>query len=175
MNYFELYELPVAFVLDEKLLRKKFLELSKKYHPDFYTQSGTEKQSEILELSTLNNKAFQTLGDFNKRMQYVLKLAGVLEEEEKFALPQIFLMEMMDLNEMLMELQFDPDPAKAKEVLQHLNETGNHLYKDVEPFIKNFDFSDTPDETYQRIKEYYYKNRYLLRIRQQMDKFALPD
>jgi molecular chaperone HscB len=36
MNYFELYEIPVSLKPDQQLLRKKFYELSRKYHPDFY-------------------------------------------------------------------------------------------------------------------------------------------
>lgn len=170
MKYFEMYELPVSFLLDEKLIRQKFLDLTKKYHPDFFTQSSGKTQQEALELTTLNNKAFQTLSDFHKRMQYILKEVGVLEEEEKYQLPQIFLMEMMDLNEMLAEMKFDPDPNKKEEVIAHLQETAKHLYKEAEPFLIGYDWQNTDLETYKHIKEYYYKSRYLARIKDQIEK-----
>ena len=63
MNYFEFYDMPESFTLDEALIKKKFYELSKEYHPDFYANEDEAKQQEILELSTLNNKAYQTLSN----------------------------------------------------------------------------------------------------------------
>lgn len=175
MNYFTFYELPVSFLLDEKQLRAKFLELGKRYHPDFYTKASPDKQAKILELSTLNNKAFKILGSFDRRMQYILKEAGVLEEEEKYQLPQIFLMEMMDMNEILMELQFDPDPLKKEEVLNHLEQIDKNMYSEIENVLKEYKIENATKAQYKQIKEYYYKSRYLLRIREQLDKFALPD
>jgi molecular chaperone HscB len=38
---------------------------------------------EVLELSTLNNNAYKTLSDFDKRMKYILELKEVLGEEGK--------------------------------------------------------------------------------------------
>lgn len=172
MNYFELYDLPLSFLPDEKQIRLKYLELSKKYHPDFYSSASAEKQNEVLALSTLSNKAFQTLSDFDKRMKYILQEKGYLEEEEKFTLPQTFLMEMMDLNELLMEIQFDPDPAKQEQVNQHLTEAEKNLIEGIMPVLKTYNAADASDAFYHQVKEFYYKRRYLLRIREQLDKFA---
>lgn len=111
MNYFELYEFPVSFNLDAVLLKKKFYDLSKHYHPDFYANESEEKQLEILELSTQINKAYQVLADLQKRIEYVLTLNQLLSDEGKYQLPQDFLMEMMEVNEALMELDLEPDAA----------------------------------------------------------------
>jgi len=78
LNYFELYNLPISFQIDNALVKKKFYELSKRYHPDFYVNESDEKQAEILELSTLNNKAYQVLSDPLKRIEYVLSLNSML-------------------------------------------------------------------------------------------------
>lgn len=172
MNYFELYDLPLSFLPDEKQIRTKYLELSKKYHPDFYSSASPEKQNEVLELSTQSNKAFQTLSEFDKRMKYILKEKGYLEEEEKFTLPQMFLMEMMDLNELLMEIQFDPDPQKKEQVLSHIDQSEKSLFDGIMPVLKTFDETNATDAFYHQVKEFYYKRRYLLRIREQLDKFA---
>ena len=63
-----------------------------------------EKQQEILELSTINNKAWQTLSDPAKRLEYILRQHELLVDGAKPALPADFLMEMMDINERLMEI-----------------------------------------------------------------------
>ena len=91
MNYFELYDLQISFNPDQKLVKQKFYALSKQYHPDFYINESQEKQAEVLELSTLNNKAFQILKDPQRRLHYILELKGVLVEGENYALPQSFL------------------------------------------------------------------------------------
>ena len=51
MNYFELYEIPIAFLIDPLALKKKYFELSRKYHPDFFSQENESEQAEALEKS----------------------------------------------------------------------------------------------------------------------------
>src|SRR5882757_9336366 len=104
MNYFEFYGIPESFNIEPGTLKKKFYELSKLYHPDFYAGEDEAKQQEILELSTLNNKAYQVLLDPERRMEYILKLHDLVSEGAKPQLPADFLMEMMDINERLMEV-----------------------------------------------------------------------
>ena len=45
--------------------------------------------------------------DPDLRMRYILELEGSLGEEGQNQIPQDFLMEMMEINEALMELEFD--------------------------------------------------------------------
>jgi len=172
MNYFELYELPVSFILDKNEVKRKFYQLSKKYHPDFYTLESEEKQAEILELSTLTNEAYQVLSDDDKRMKYVLSLRNMLDEEGKAQIPQDFLMEMMDVNETLMELEFDFDENNFSQLKNTLREKENALYETVHSTLENYQDGTTPDSELKKIKEYYYKKRYLLRIQENLNKFA---
>src|ERR1700744_6359589 len=104
MNYFEFYGLSESFTLDDAIVKKKFYQLSKEYHPDFYANEDDAKQQEILELSTLINKAYQTLLSPARRLEYILKLHDLISEGAKPQLPADFLMEMMDINERLMEV-----------------------------------------------------------------------
>src|ERR1700744_989440 len=103
INYFEFYAIPESFNPDQAALKKKFYELSKQYHPDFFANEDEAKQQEILELSTLNNKTYQTLSDPAKRLDYILRLHNLVADGAKPQLPADFLMEMMDINERLME------------------------------------------------------------------------
>jgi len=172
MNYFEFFDIPIAFKIDEAELKKRFYENSKKYHPDFYTLESEEKQTEILELSTLNNEAYQTLADFDRRLKYILELKNALAEEGKNEVPQDFLMEMMDINEVLMELEFDFDEAKYAEALEQVKAQESSIYEEVADLIKNYDDEKTTDAELSAIKDFYLKKRYLLRIRENLSKFA---
>ncbi len=98
MNYFELYGIPVNLLVDAKVIKPVFYELSRKYHPDFYSNASEERQSDMLEKSSLVNKAFKVFNQPDELIKYVLQLKGLLEEEEKYVLPPAFLMEIMELN-----------------------------------------------------------------------------
>jgi molecular chaperone HscB len=174
MNYFELYELPISFNPDQQLVKQKFYELSKKFHPDFYINEGQEKQDEVLELSTVNNKAFQVLKDPQKRLHYILELKEQLVEGENYALPQSFLMEMMDVNEALMELEFDTDAKKLAELKNQIAEIEDALNNELTALTSSFDVSDAAEQedALKAIKDIYYRNKYLWRIRESLSKFA---
>lgn len=172
MNYFEFFNLPLRFLIDEDALRKAFYANSKKYHPDFFTLDTEEKQAEILELSTLNNQAYNTLSDFDKRMKYILDLKNVLAEEGQNQLPQDFLGEMMDINEALMELEFDFEQEQFESIQQDLNALEQSIYESVRPLLEDYEDKPELDSGLVRLKEYYLKKRYLLRIRENLSKFA---
>lgn len=169
MNFFEFFQLPLAFLLDEDALKKAYYANSKKYHPDFYTLDSPEKQEQILELSSFNNEAFQTLADPDRRMRYVLDLFGVIAEEGANEIPQDFLMDMMDINEAIMELDFDFNPVQYQQALAQLEKLENDLYQAIFPFLQSF---ETQPSSLEAIKEYYFKKKYLLRIRENLSKFA---
>ena len=171
-NYFEFYNLPLSFKVDAAGLKRQYYQLSKQYHPDFYTLESAEKQAEILALSTLNNEAYQTLSDFDKRMKYLLQLKGLLAEEGQNQLPQDFLLEMMDLNENLLELEMDFDPNTHQQVLQQVQAQEDQLLDSIQSLIDHYDEAQTPVAELEKVKEYYLKKRYLLRIRENLNKFA---
>jgi len=174
MNYFEFYDLPVSFHPDQQLVKQKFYELSKKYHPDFHINSDADQQEEILERSTFNNKAFQVLKDPQKRLHYILTLKELLVEGENYVLPQSFLMEMMDVNEALMELEFDPDAAKSSALKTQILSIKKELNDELEALTSSFDhIQDQDQETaLKAIKDLYYRNKYLIRIKESLAKLG---
>ena len=174
MNYFEFYAVPESFDIDENLVKRKFYELSKTYHPDFYIAEPEEKQQEILELSTLNNKAYQVLSNPQKRLEYILHLHGHALEGEKYQLPQDFLMEMMEVNEALMELEMEPDEQVLASTLKQIEEIEADLKSDLSLLTTGFDTKDaaSKETLLLRIKDIYYRQKYLLRIRESLNKFA---
>ena len=171
MNYFEFYGLSESFTLDDAIVKKKFYQLSKQYHPDFYANESDEKQQEILELSTINNKAWQTLSDPAKRLEYILRQHNLLVDGAKPQLPSDFLMEMMDINERLMEADgADQLAAINNEVLAADDDIQLQLSK----LTGDYDtLDDTAKESrLEAILDLYYREKYLLRIKESLNTFA---
>ena len=172
-NYFEFYDLPLSFNVDESQLKKKFYAHSKQFHPDFYVNEPQEKQDEILELSTLNNKAYKILSDPLKRIEYILGLNEMLAEGDKYTLPQDFLMDMMDVNEALMDMELDPNTIRLIDIRAQVDQLEMTLFDELKLLTDEFDstpISDAPG-TLLKIKDIWYRQKYLMRIRTSMNKF----
>lgn len=172
-NYFEFYDLPLSFKVDQSQLKKKFYEFSKKYHPDFYVNESQAKQDEILEVSTVNNKAYKTLSDPLMRIEYILEMHDLLAEGDKYALPQDFLMDMMDVNEALMDMEFDPDPSRLMEITSEVDQLETSLFDELKQLTDEFDakINSDPGSILLKIKDIWYRQKYLMRIRTSMNKF----
>ena len=123
MNYFDLFELPFAPSVNKANLSRKYFELQRKFHPDFFSDATEQEREETLDQS---------------------------------ALPNEFLMEMMEINELLEE----NDQASN---LIKVNGMAEEMYNEVKPVIERYS-PDTTDLELLKIKEYYYKKKYLNRI-----------
>ncbi|MEO6731715.1 MAG: Fe-S protein assembly co-chaperone HscB [Ferruginibacter sp.] len=161
MNYFELFDIPVALKIDKAGLAKKYFELQKKFHPDFFTQAGEDEQKEALEKSSQVNKALKVLQQPDQTIQYVLQLKGLLSENEKYELPPDFLMEMMELNEKLTEQ--DEDAFKIEVAALE-----DAQYEAVKSTIENYNDESVTTEGLLKLKEYYFKKKYMHRILERM-------
>jgi molecular chaperone HscB len=173
MNHFEFYGLPIRLAVDEAAVRRIYLLNSKKYHPDFHTLSEEKAQATMLELSTQNNEAFLTLSDLDKRIHYVLELKGLLGTgNENPSLPQDFLMEMMDINEALMELEFDFEAERYQNTLQGVQNMEKELLEQVQPILNNWTEETGTEAELLAVRDFFFKKRYLLRIKENLSKFA---
>jgi molecular chaperone HscB len=155
MNYFEFYQIPEAFFIDENELRQKYHQITKQLHPDFFTKSSEIEQMVALEKSTLNNQAYKTLSGFESRMAYILELHGLLQNSP--TLPQSFLMQMMDINEAIEE-------GKTEMVTYEVQKMKENLWKEIEPVLKNYLQSTDKNVDLNKILMYYLKTKYLDRL-----------
>jgi molecular chaperone HscB len=165
MNYFELFDIPVQLKVDALSLHKKFIELSKKYHPDYFATQHNDKQVEALEMSASINKGYKIFKNPDETIKYVLQSKGLLEEEEKYQLPPAFLMEMMEINEQMAEAREKSTISNLQSSIDHLQ---NDIYEPVKKIVEHYQEAVTSEKELLQVKEYYFKKKYLNRIQQQL-------
>ncbi len=171
MNYFEFYGLEEKFFIDEDALKKKFYEFSKKYHPDFHALKSEEEQNELLELSSINNQAYKALQNFNSRLEQILFNKGILITDEKYALAPDFLMEMMEINEAIMDLSLEPDTTSATKLKTQVEVMNADINESLHLAAKSYDeASENQDAILLKIKDFYYRRKYLMRIQDSLNK-----
>ena len=164
MNYFELFDIPVSFLPDLVALKKKFYELSRKYHPDYFTGENEADQAEALHISSLVNKAYKVLQNQDETIKYILQSKGLLADDEKYELPPHFLMDMMEINEQWMEANTENNTEKMATIKNQIAELEDEIYQPVKAIIENYKDEESNAEHLLKVKEYYFKKKYLNRI-----------
>ena len=160
MNYFDLFEIPIQFAVDPAALKKKYLLLSRKFHPDFFTNEEEEAKQAALEKSSLLNKAWQVFQDPLLTLQYALIQLGVILENDNPKLPAPFLQEMMELNEMLLT----EEPAEIEGCKKQIIQIENNLFIEVKDIIEKRDVKQISTIELEKIRDYYFKRKYVDRI-----------
>ena len=156
MNYFELFGLMPTPRVDPSGLQSRYFELQRKYHPDHFTDATEEDQQEALQMSSVVNQAYKTLKSPELTLAYFLGTCGMMQEDEKYSLPNDFLMEMMELNELAEE-----NPA------QLASEAGNTIQKletEANIILSKVGKETLYEQDLVSLKEYYFKKKYLKRI-----------
>ena len=173
VNYFELYGMQPSFKPDAGVIKSKYYELSRRYHPDRFTLASDAEKAEALRMAAINNDAYKTLSSADETMAYILKQNELLEDEEKYNLPPAFLMEMMDLNESVSEYEMDSaNEAIKAQALNALDEQEEQWANEVSPLTNAYNAGDHSKELLLKIKDYYFRKKYLLRIQQRINTFA---
>jgi molecular chaperone HscB len=75
---------------------------------------------------------------------------------------------MMDINEAIMELQFDEDVDKLAKVKEEIRLANENLDKEAKDWMKEFDATKNTD-LLDAIKSYYFKKKYLWRIMERLE------
>ena len=165
--------MPVTFHPDQVEIKSTFYELSRLYHPDRFAQAGGEELAKALRMAAMNNEAYKTLKSPDATMAYILKMNNLLEDEEKYALPPAFLMEMMDINEAVSEYEIDPENLDARQMAINSLDEQMELWEDATRLlVEKFDQGDKSKELLLQIKDQYFRKKYLLRIKERIDRFA---
>ena len=140
VDYFSFFGLPRKLDLNVATLERDFYALSRKLHPDLYTQSSEAEQRQwSLEKSSQLNDAYRALKDPIARTEYLLRLQGVdLDEQstqataaarasgktKKQVVPPDMLEEVFELNMQIEELRMnqkmgEQDPDLIEQLGEH--------------------------------------------------------
>lgn len=100
-NYFGVLGLPQKINLDEEVLKERFFDLNRAFHPDRAVRMKDERTREIaLRKSVLINNGFNTLRDRTRRIQYLIRQEMGEREEHSGSIP----LHLFDLVEQVNDL-----------------------------------------------------------------------
>jgi molecular chaperone HscB len=130
-DYFFVLGVPRAFALDATELEQRYKELTKVLHPDRFARADAHARRASLERSVQLNEAWRTLKDPVRRAEYLLflhgidigEMAGVSGagksggEHTTLPVPQVLLMEVLELREALAEAHSAKDLAETEALI----------------------------------------------------------
>jgi molecular chaperone HscB len=133
MNYFEVFELPPLLGIDTIALERKFHELSRTYHPDYFTAAPRDEKLRALRMTALLNDAYRTLRAPTKRVEYLLSLHGLKTDGSK--VPHSLLAEVFAINEQLEEA----NPANLAELRRQVHAKRERFEKKLDEATRQWD------------------------------------
>jgi molecular chaperone HscB len=114
-DYFELFDIEAGYDVDVGALESKYLELSRKVHPDRFVGAAARERLTALQQSMLLNDAYKTLIKPIPRAEYLLVRAGITIAGNEQLDPS-FLMEVLELREELQEVVQAGDRARLDQL-----------------------------------------------------------
>jgi molecular chaperone HscB len=163
MEFFDIYEIEPSFSISENELKKRYLVLQKKFHPDRFAHSSIEEQKTALINSSLINDAYQVLKDDIRRAKYLLECNGV--EITNHTNPA-FLMKQMEYEEKIEDHSNDKNQLLSiqKELQEELDQYKNNLTVDFDK--KNFDRATN------QINEFIFIDKLHLKIKEKINQLS---
>jgi molecular chaperone HscB len=108
-DYFAFLGLPRRLGIDARDLERRFRQLSRQFHPDFFHNASPKERLASLERSSYLNDAYRVLRSVPSRIEYLLTLEGLppvnADTGTNARVPASLLEEVFALNEELDELR----------------------------------------------------------------------
>jgi molecular chaperone HscB len=106
-DYFAFMGVPRRLGLDAQELERRFRDLSRKFHPDYFYNAPPSERLASLERSSYLNDAFRTLRNPVTRIEHLLAIEGYAPETSggQAKAPASLLEEVFELNEQLDEIR----------------------------------------------------------------------
>ncbi|QYZ65348.1 MAG: cysteine desulfurase [Gammaproteobacteria bacterium (ex Lamellibrachia satsuma)] len=168
-NYFELFGLPVGFIVDADSLSDRYRDLQRVIHPDRYANASEQERLLSLQGASRINEAFETLKDPIARATYLLTMHGIeMDAQKETTSDMAFLMQQMELREELEGVRNQDDPYEA--VLDLRGRINKQIKTLVGQMAVQFE-SATPDQL-EDAREILRKMRFLQKLRTEVESVA---
>lgn len=124
-DYFAFLGLPRRLVIDQSQLERRFRDLSRQFHPDYFYNAPPAERLASLERSSYLNDAYRALRNPISRIEHLLAIEGLppaKSEDGTAKVPPSLLEEVFELNEQLDEIrearESGGDPAALRDRLE---------------------------------------------------------
>jgi molecular chaperone HscB len=130
LDYFACFKLPRLLNIDEQELERTYYDLSRTFHPDFYSTKDESEKTISLGNSAFLNSAYRTLKDPIQRVEYLIRLeAGAVKDIRSNPPADLFeeILELQEDMETFRGLQSDNDSMERNELREKLQREREHL------------------------------------------------
>ncbi|KPN71073.1 Fe-S protein assembly co-chaperone HscB [Neisseria sp. 83E34] len=166
MQYFELFNLPPTFDIDETAIESIYRRLAAQFHPDKYAAASSFEQRQAMMMASTVNEAYRTLKSPTDRAAYLLQAQGInADAPEHTAFPPEFLMQQMEWRETL-------EDARAERNEPALNALDQEIINEQEELFRRLStaFAENQTETAAMLVR---QGRFLDKLRKEIQS-ALP-
>ena len=168
-SYFVLFDLPVSFDVDRKILTERYRTLQRTVHPDRFANAAESERRLSVQMAARINEGFQTLKDPLARGRYLLELRGIELNDLDTAFDGAFLMEQMELRERLGAIREFDDPHQQ---LQKVAEDISTRVKQITDEMAVL-FTENSDTALEKVRDLTRKLQFFHRLEEEAD--ALDD
>jgi molecular chaperone HscB len=165
-NFFELYDIPVAYEVDLEKVQQRHRDLQKAVHPDKFVNASDLEKRISMQQTSLINEAFNTLRQPVARAIYLLKLKGIdLNLENETTMDVDFLMEQIEMREALSSVSSRDDPLTELD----------HFSGQIKDKMKNMmeSFSDSyENEKLDDAREWIRKMQFMQKAKKEVDELS---
>lgn len=100
---FDVLGVQTAWDVDGKQLKRALLDLSRRVHPDYFATAPAEQRELAERASAALNEAYEILNDDVRRADWLVRSLGGPSDAEERQMPQPFLMQVLEWNEVVEE------------------------------------------------------------------------
>lgn len=143
-DHFRVFGIPTEFAVNEAQLEQRYKEMTKVLHPDRFARADPQARRASLERSVQLNEAWLTLKDRIRRAEYLLSLSGLdvgemsgvgkpgqSSEHATLPVPQVVLMEVLELREALSEAHAARDLQETEALIAKVRGRLGTVMEDV--------------------------------------------
>lgn len=142
-QYFTLFNLPVAFDIDESVLDQTYHTLATQFHPDKFAAASVFEQKQAVMMASTVNEAYRVLKNPIDRSAYLLKELGIdADAPEHTAFAPEFLMQQMEWRETLAEARAEHDEPALIKLKEEIIEQQKQLYMQLQQDFANHAYEE---------------------------------